>query len=122
GKLAQLSQQGVLALLSDSTRVESPGYTPSEKIISDTLDTVFSNAPGRLIVATFASLIARVQQVIDLAVKYERHVGVVGRSMINNVAMAQELGYLQVPPGVLQPTDALAKLPHDKIVVICTGA
>src|SRR5581483_5130993 len=121
-KLAQLSAEGVLALFSDSTRVEAPGYTPSEKIVSDTLDTVFANASGRIILATFASLISRVQQVIDMAVKHGRKVGVVGRSMVNNVAMAQELGYLHVPEGILQPIDALARFPLEEIVIITTGA
>jgi len=121
-KLAQLSAQGVLALFSDSTRVEVPGYTPSEKTISDAFDSVFSNSNGRLIIATFASLISRVQQVVDMAVKYERKVGVIGRSMENNVAMARELGYLRVPDGLLQPIDELAKLPYEKIVIITTGA
>jgi len=111
-----------LALFSDSTRVEVPGYTPSEKTISDAFDSVFSNSNGRLIIATFASLISRVQQVVDMAVKYERKVGVIGRSMENNVAMARELGYLRVPDGLLQPIDELAKLPYEKIVIITTGA
>ncbi|HLY65126.1 MAG TPA: ribonuclease J [Chloroflexota bacterium] len=121
-KLAQLSSQGVLALFSDSTRVEVPGYTASEKTVSDTFDTVFSNAKGRIIVATFASLISRVQQVIDAAVKYERKVGVTGRSMENNVAMARQLGYLKVPDGAILPIDQLAKLPLEEIVIVTTGA
>jgi ribonuclease J len=121
-KLAQLSGQGVLALFSDSTRVESPGYTPSEKTVGEAFDSVFNNAEGRIVVATFASLIARVQQIIDMAIKYERKVGVVGRSMENNVAMARELGYLRVPDGVLRTTDELAKLPLDEVVIISTGS
>lgn len=121
-KLAQLSGQGVLALFSDSTRVEAPGYTPSEAIISDAFDGVFGNAQGRIIIATFASLISRVQQVVDMAVKYERKMGVIGRSMENNVAMARDLGYLRVPDGVIQPIDELAKLPYEKIVIVTTGA
>jgi ribonuclease J len=121
-KLAQLSANGVLALFSDSTRVEVPGYTPSEKTISDAFDSVFGNADGRIIVATFASLISRVQQVVDMAVKHDRKVGVIGRSMENNVAMARELGYLRVPDGLLQPIDELAKLPYERIVIVTTGA
>lgn len=121
-KLAQLSAQGVLALFSDSTRIEVPGYTPSEKIISEAFDGVFAKADGRIIIATFASLISRVQQVVDMAVKYERKVGVIGRSMENNVAMARDLAYLRVPDGVIQPIDELAKLPYEKIVIVTTGA
>jgi ribonuclease J len=121
-RLAQLSAEGVLALFSDSTRVESPGYTPSERTVGEAFDGVFSNAKGRIIVATFASLISRVQQVVDMAVKYERKVGVVGRSMENNVAMARELGYLHVPEGVVLPIDQLAKLGSHEIVIITTGA
>ncbi|MDE3075417.1 MAG: ribonuclease J [Chloroflexota bacterium] len=121
-KLAQLSGEGVLALFSDSTRVEAPGHTPSERVITDTFDRVFANAPGRIIVATFASLISRVQQVIDMAAKHGRKVGVVGRSMVNNVAMAQELGYLSDPSGCLQPLDKLAKLPLNEVVIVTTGA
>ncbi|MHB8618749.1 MAG: ribonuclease J [Chloroflexota bacterium] len=121
-KLADLGGKGVLALFSDSTRVEAPGYTPSEKVISDTFDGVFANAPGRIIIATFASLISRVQQVIDASVKHDRKVGVVGRSMVNNVAMAQELGYLKAPEGTLRTIEELAKLPLDQVVVITTGS
>jgi ribonuclease J len=122
GKLAQLSAQGVLALFSDSTRVEVPGYTASEKTVGDTFDVVFSKAKGRIIVATFASLISRVQQVVDAAVKYDRKVGVTGRSMENNVAMARQLGYLHVPDGVIQSLDQLSKLPYEQIVIVTTGA
>ncbi len=121
-KLAQLSAQGVLALFSDSTRVEAPGYTPSEKTVGEAFDSVFSNARGRIIIATFASLISRVQQVVDMAVKYERKLGVVGRSMENNVAMARELGYLHAPDGVIQPLDQLSKLPLERVAIVTTGA
>jgi len=121
-KLAQLSAQGVLALFSDSTRVEAPGYTPSEKTISDTFDTVFNNTEGRLIVATFASLISRVQQVVDTAMKYQRKVGVVGRSMLNNVHMARELGYLKVPEGVILPIEEILALRPEQIAIVTTGA
>ncbi|HUZ78785.1 MAG TPA: ribonuclease J [Chloroflexota bacterium] len=121
-KLARLSAEGVLALFSDSTRVEVPGYTPSEQVISETFDNVFANAPGRIIIATFASLISRVQQVIDASAKHGRRVGVVGRSMVNNVAMARELGYLSDPAECLRPIEELAKLPLEQVVIVTTGA
>src|SRR6266516_4961367 len=87
GTFARLGNQGVLVMMGDSTRVESPGYTPSESIINDSFDKLFANAPGRIIIATFASLLSRVQQVIDAAVRYERVVALVGRSMVINVEM-----------------------------------
>jgi ribonuclease J len=121
-KLAQLSAQGVLALFSDSTRVEVPGYTPSEKTVSEAFDGVFNNARERIIIATFASLISRVQQVVDMAVKYERKMGVVGFSMEKNVAMARELGYLHVPDGLILTIDQLNKLPREEVVIVTTGA
>jgi ribonuclease J len=121
-KLAQLSANGVLALFSDSTRVEVPGYTPSEKTVGDAFDGVFANARERIIIATFASLISRVQQVVDMAVKYRRKVGIVGFSMEKNVAMARELGYLHVPEGLILPIDQLSKLPMSEIAIVTTGA
>jgi ribonuclease J len=121
-KLAQLSAQGVLALFSDSTRVEVPGYTPSEKTVSEAFDGVFNNARERIIIATFASLISRVQQVVDMAVKYQRKMGVVGFSMEKNVAMARELGYLHVPDGLILTIDQLNKLPREEVVIVTTGA
>src|SRR5205823_7411600 len=99
GTLARLCSECVLLLMGDSTRIESPGYTPSERVINDSFDKLFANAPGRILIATFASLISRVQQVVDAAVRYDRHVALVGRSMVNNVQMAVELGYLAIPKG-----------------------
>ncbi|HVA23656.1 MAG TPA: ribonuclease J [Chloroflexota bacterium] len=121
-KLAQLSAQGVLALFSDSTRVEVPGYTPSEKTVGEAFDGVFSNARERIIIATFASLISRVQQVIDMCVKHRRKLGVVGFSMEKNVAMARELGYLHVPDELILTIDQLNKLPREEVVIVTTGA
>ena len=121
-KLAQLSAQGVLALFSDSTRVEVPGYTPSEKTVSEAFDGVFSNARERIIIATFASLISRVQQVVDMCVKHQRKLGVVGFSMEKNVAMARELGYLHVPDGLILTIEQLNKLPREEVVIVTTGA
>ena len=122
GAFARLGDEGVLVLCGDSTRVESPGYTPSERVISDTFDQLISQAPGRVIVATFASLISRVQQVIDTAAKFDRKVALVGRSMVNNVHMAIELGYLHVPMGMLVEADDMNRIAPQKLVLICTGS
>jgi ribonuclease J len=121
-RLAQLGAQGVLLLLSDSTYAELPGYTPSEQVVGESLDHIMSNAPGRVIVTTFSSLISRIQQVIDAAAKYQRRVFVVGRSMSDTVRMALELGYLNAPDGILGRIDEVRGLPHDKIVLVTTGS
>ena len=121
-RLAQLGAQGVLLLLSDSTYAELPGYTPSEKVVGEALDHIMADAPGRVIVTTFSSLISRVQQIIDAAVKYGRHVFIVGRSMSDTVRMALELGYLNAPDGILGRIDEARGLPHNKIVFITTGS
>jgi len=121
-RLAQLGDQGVLLLLSDSTYAELPGYTPSEQIVAASLDRVIAQAPGRVIVATFSSLVSRIQQVIDAATKYERRVFIVGRSMIDTVKMALELGYLNAPDGVIGRLDELRGLPRNRIVFITTGS
>ena len=121
-RIAELGRQGVLLLLSDSTYADTPGYTPSEVTLSDTFDRVMSEAPGRVVVATFASLIARVQQIIDAAVKNDRRVFVTGRSMMDNVQMAIEQGYLDAPPNIMASLDKMRKLPPEKIAIITTGA
>nr|BBH94066.1 ribonuclease J [Thermogemmatispora argillosa] len=122
GTLARIGTEGVLVLLGDSTRVESPGYTPSERVISESLDKIFANAPGRILIATFASLISRVQQVVDTAVRYGRQVALVGRSMVSNVQMAIDLGYLNIPKHTLIRPEDIHKLPPERIVIICTGS
>ena len=121
-RLAQLGAQGVLLLLADSTYAESPGYTPSEKVVSETLDRVMANALGRVIITTFSSLVSRIQQVIDAAAKHKRRVFVVGRSMSNTSQMALKLGYLSDTEGVLARIDELKGMPHNKIVFITTGS
>ena len=121
-RLAQLGAQGVLLLLSDSTYAELPGYTPSEKVVGETLEHIMADAPGRVIVTTFSSLISRIQQVIDAAAKYQRRVFVVGRSMSDTVRMALELGYLNAPDGILGRLDEIRGMPHNKIVFITTGS
>jgi ribonuclease J len=121
-RLAQLGAQGVLLLLADSTYAELPGYTPSEQIVGASLENVIANAPGRVIVTTFSSLISRIQQVIDAAVKHGRRVFVVGRSMSDTVRMSREMGYLQAPEGVLGRIDELKGMPNNKIVMVTTGS
>ncbi|MYD52669.1 MAG: ribonuclease J [Dehalococcoidia bacterium] len=120
--LARMAEEGVLLLCSDSTYAEVEGYTPSERVVGETLDREIAQATGRVMVATFASLISRVQQVIDAAVRYDRKVTVVGRSMVNNVKMARNLGYLRVPDDTLVSMNEARKLPHAQVVIIATGA
>ncbi len=122
GTFARIGNQGVLVMMGDSTRVESPGYTPSERIINDSFDKIFANAPGRIILATFASLLSRVQQVIDTASRYERVVALVGRSMVNNVQMAIDLEYLNIPKAMLIRAEDINKFPPERVVIICTGS
>jgi ribonuclease J len=121
-RLAQLGAQGVLLLLSDSTYAELPGYTPSEKIVGESLEHVIADAPGRVIVTTFSSLISRVQQVIDAAVKHQRRVFIVGRSMTDTVNISLELGYLKAPDGLIGRIDEVRGLPPEKIVLVTTGS
>jgi len=121
-RLAQLGSQGVLLLLSDSTYAELPGYTPSEKVVGETLNQVVANAPGRVIVATFSSLVSRIQQVIEAATRYNRRVFIAGRSMSETIKMAIELGYLKDPQGVLGRFDEMRGLPPNKVVFVTTGS
>ena len=122
GKLASLGAEGVDLLLSDSTYADRPGYTPSEQIVGETLDRVIGEAKGRVIVATFASLIARVQQVADAAVKHKRRMAFVGRSMVDNCAMAMDLGYLDIPQGARGRVDEINNLPPERALLVTTGA
>ena len=122
GTLARLGSSGVLALCSDSTRADTPGFTPSEAVVSEGLRRVFSRASARIIVATFASLISRVQQVVDAAVETDRRVAIIGRSMVNNVSRSIELGYLRVPSGVLARIDEIDTIPYRRLAVVTTGS
>ena len=121
-RLAQLGDHGVLLLLSDSTYVELPGYTPSERVVGETLERIIAEAPGRVIIATFSSLVSRVQQIIDAAVRHQRSVCTVGRSMNDTARMALELGYLHAPEGVMVRLHELRDMPHNKIVFVTTGS
>lgn len=122
-RFAELGNKGVLCLLSDSTNAERPGYTQSERSVGQSFNTLFNQAEGkRIIVATFSSNIHRIQQIVNYAVKYGRKVAVSGRSMINVVGVAMELGYLHVPEGVFIDIDAVNRYPADEIVLITTGS
>ena len=120
-KLAEFSGRGVLALLSDSTNADAPGWTPSEAVIDPAFDEVFRQAPGRVIVATFASLISRIQQVANAAVRHGRKLALVGTSMVENAKMAQKLGYLTLPEGLVVTTDEALRLPPARVAIMCTG-
>ncbi|MAF20413.1 MAG: ribonuclease J [Parcubacteria group bacterium] len=121
-RISEVANGGVLALMSDSTSAEKPGHSISEKDIQDNLEKIFKEAPGRIIIATFASLISRIQEVINLAEKYDRKVIVDGYSMKMNVEITQKLGYLKTKKGTLIKAKQITDLPDDKIVVLCTGA
>ena len=120
--LARRGSQGVLLLCSDSTYAELPGYTPSEQIMTDALEQAIGSAPGRVMVATFASLISRVQQVINAAAQHQRKVSIVGRSMVDNVRMAADMGYLDIPQDLLLPFHQTRSLPPEEVVLLTTGS
>ena len=119
---ARLGDEGVDLLLVDSTNAEVPGFVPSEAEITPVLNAVFARSRGRIIVASFASHIHRIQQVIDAAAAHGRRVAFVGRSMVRNMGVARDLGYLTVPGGTLVSLDDLTHLPDDEVVLICTGS
>ena len=121
-RFGQLGNEGVLALLCDSTNVERPGYTPSENIVAEGLDRQFKNCDNRIIVTTFASNMHRLQAVLATAHRYGRKVAVTGRSMENMLKVAQELGYLKIPAGVLVDLAATKSLPKNKVVIVSTGS
>jgi len=121
-RLAEIGREGALLLCADSTYAEVEGYTPSEQRVAERIDHAVANAPGRVIMTTFASLISRVQMVLDAAVKYDRRVFVTGRSMINNVQMARDLGYLSAPDQVLMSIREMRDHPTSRTIVICTGS
>jgi len=120
-KLAELGGRGVLALLSDSTNADRPGWTPSEAVIDGGFDAAFSKAPGRLIIGSFASLISRMAQVAQAAQRHGRKMALVGTSMVENAKMARKLGYLDVPDDLIVPLDEALKLKPSQIVLMCTG-
>ena len=121
-RLAQVGGEGVLLLLSDSTYAEAPGYTASEKVVGDTLEQTIANATGRVIITTFASLVSRMQQVIDAASRHNRRVSIVGRSMVDIARMALKMGYLRAPDGILGQIEEMRNLPPEKVVILTTGS
>ncbi len=120
-KLAEFSGRRVLALLSDSTNADKAGWTPSEAVIDPAFDQVFRNAQGRILVATFASLISRIQQVANAAYRHGRKMALVGTSMVENAKMAQKLGYLTLPDGMLISVDEALRLNPSKVALMTTG-
>lgn len=121
-KLAEFSQRGVLCLLADSTNAERAGWTPSEAVITDGLNDLFREAKGRIIVATFASLISRIQQVANVTAVYGRKLAITGRSMTENSKIARELGYLKIPDGLIVDISQVSKMPPDKVAILATGS
>ena len=121
-RISNLGNEGVLLLMADSTNVEIPGYSPSEKSIEKTLNTLFANSKGRIIVATFASNIHRMQQIIHLSLKYKRKVSFSGRSMENISNVARELGYLHIPDTDIINLDDISKYSNEQITIITTGS
>jgi ribonuclease J len=121
-KIAEFSQRGVLALLADSTNAERPGWTPSEQVITAAFDDLFHQAEGRIIVASFASLISRIQQVADISAKHGRLLAITGRSMRNNTKIARELGYLKIPDEILIDISEASKLPAHRVTIMATGS
>ncbi len=121
-KLAQAGNQGVLLLMSDSTYAETPGYTPSESVVGFSIERIMSHAEGRVIITTFASLISRMQQIVDAAARNNRKVFFIGRSMLDNSRIGLELGYLKDPKKVIGTMEELPKTPKNRVVVVTTGS
>ncbi|MDD3705593.1 MAG: ribonuclease J, partial [Clostridiaceae bacterium] len=121
-RFAELGKQGVLVFLADSTNVERPGYTMSESTVGATFVELFRNASGRVILATFASNIHRIQQAINAAVMFDRTVAIVGRSMVNGIGVACDLGYITIPEGVLIEVDHIDKYPNERVMILTTGS
>lgn len=121
-KLAEFSQRGVLAMLSDSTNSERPNWTQSERVVDSAFDRIFSDAEGRIIVASFASLISRMQQVANATENHARKMAFVGTSMVDNAKIARKLGYLDIPDSLLVSLTEALKMPEDQVVLMCTGS
>ena len=121
-RLGQVGADGCLLLMADSTYADTEGYTPSEELVGEALSNIIHKAPGRVIIATFASQIARVQQIVDGAVSAGRKVFVTGRSMVDNVAMARRIGYVQAPEGIFVGVEEMRRVPNKDLVVVTTGS
>jgi len=122
GKMAELGEQGVMVLMADSTNADRTGFTMSEKVVGNTFEELFGKCTGRIIVTTFASNIHRIQQVISTADRFGRKVTIIGRSMINNVKVANSLGYIDIPEGILVEMEEIDNYPPEKMVVVTTGS
>ncbi|WP_192894535.1 ribonuclease J [Paenibacillus contaminans] len=121
-KMADIGKRGVLVLLSESTNAERPGFTPSERLVGAHIDEAFGKAERRVFISTFASNVHRLQQVVEAAERTNRVLSLLGRSMVNVVTVAQELGYLTIPEGMLVEPEEAAKMPPEKVAVLCTGS
>ncbi|MFD1952924.1 ribonuclease J [Paenibacillus thailandensis] len=121
-RIAEIGKRGVLALLSDSTNAERPGFTPSESNVGEALEDIFRKSTQRVVVATFASNVHRIQQVINASIATRRKIAVVGRSMVNVVNIASELGYLNIPEGMIIEPEEVNKMAADRVVILCTGS
>jgi ribonuclease J len=121
-KMAQIGQQGVIALISESTNAERKGLSPSEHMVAEHLVEAFMKAEGKIILSTFASNVNRVQQVVEASIKTNRKLALLGRSMVNVVDVALERGYLNVPDGMLISANEIEQFPPDKVVILCTGS
>ncbi len=121
-KIAALGGENVTALFSDSTNALKPGYTVSEKVIADSLEGIFKNITGRIVIASFASQIGRLQSIVDLAKKYHRTIFVSGRSLIDNIYIASKLGYLNVPEGLIHDIKKVHKIPEENSIILTTGS
>ncbi len=121
-RLSNYGDRGVLMLMSDSTNAEREGFTLSERVVGEAFQEIFGQCPGRIIISTFASNIYRIQQAMQTAARYKRKVAVVGRSMVNNVAIAQELGYLDVPSDLMVKIQDIGKEPDERLVILSTGS
>ncbi|MFA6370567.1 MAG: ribonuclease J [Bacilli bacterium] len=122
GKMAEIGNEGVDLLLSDSTNAETPGYTQSERAVISSINDIFANAPGRLIVSTFSSNISRIQQIVEASVTYKKKIAIIGRSMTNVVSTSRELGYIKIPDASIVDIDNIGKLKPDETVILCTGS
>lgn len=121
-KFAELGENGVLLMLADSTNADRPGYTPSERVVGKAFEELFGRCEGRIIVTTFASNVHRIQQVVNTACRYGRKVAIVGRSMVNNINISRELGYISIPEGTIIEMEDINRYPANEVVIITTGS
>lgn len=121
-KFAELGEKGVLVMMSDSTNADRPGYTPSERVVGETFEELFRRCDGRIIITTFASNVHRIQQAINTSNRYGRKIALVGRSLINNVTIARELGYIEIPQGMLIEMEDINRYSPNQLVIVTTGS